>query len=76
MPAPDDGNDRFDLSLPSVDWGSPAASAAVGAIVVCYDNDTVTGDETNLIPLTMFPVTLTPDGNPLTLNSGIFYRAS
>lgn len=75
LPAPDDTNDRFEVSLPSVTW-TAAAGNAISKILVAYDPDTTGGTDTTLIPLTMFDATATPDGNDLVLNSGVFFRAS
>lgn len=75
LPAPDDGNDRYDLSLPSVTW-TAASGNAISKILVAYDPDTTGGDDTAIVPLTMFDAAATPDGNNLVLNSGVFFRAS
>jgi hypothetical protein len=75
LPAPDDTNDRYDLSLPTVTWTS-ATGNAISKIVVCYDADTTSGTDANLIPLTMFDASVTPDGSNIVLNAGVFYRAS
>jgi hypothetical protein len=75
LPAPDDTNDRYDVSLPSVTW-TAASGNAISKIVVCYDPDTTGGADSAIIPLTMFDAVATPDGNDLVLNSGVFFRAS
>ena len=75
LPAPDDTNDRYEVSLPSVTW-TAASGNAISKIAVCYDPDTTGGTDANVIPLTIFDAAATPDGNDLVLNSGVFYRAS
>jgi hypothetical protein len=75
LPAPDDTNDRYDISLPSVTW-TAASGNAISKILVCYDSDTTGGTDANILPLTMFDAVATPDGNNLVLSSGVFYRAS
>lgn len=75
LPAPDDTNDRYEVSLPSVTW-TAATGNAISKILVCYDSDTTAGIDSNILPLTMFDATATPDGNDLVLNSGTFFRAS
>lgn len=75
LPAPDDTNDRYEVSLPSVTW-TAASGNAISKIVVCYDSDTTGGTDSNIIPLTMFDAVATPDGNNLTLSSGVFFRGS
>lgn len=75
LPAPDDTNDRYDISLPTVTW-TAASGNAISKIVVAYDSDTTSGTDANIIPLTMFDAVLTPDGNDVQLTSGVFFRAS
>jgi hypothetical protein len=74
LPAPDDGNDRYDLSLPNQTWVG-ATGNPISKIAVCYDADTTSGNDSNIIPLTMFDASATPDGNPLDLTGAVFYRA-
>jgi hypothetical protein len=75
LPAPDDGNDRYDVSLPAVTW-TAASGNAISKILVAYDPDTTGGADSAIIPLTMFDAAATPDGNDLVLNTGVFFRAS
>jgi hypothetical protein len=75
FPAPDDSNDRYEVSLPNVTW-TAASGNAISKIAVCYDANTGTGTDSDIIPLTMFDRALTPDGNDFTLTSGVFFRAS
>lgn len=75
LPAPDDTNDRYDVSLPTVTW-TAASGNAISKIVVAYDSDTTGGADSAIIPLTMFDAVATPDGNDLQLTGGVFFRAS
>ena len=75
LPAPDDVNDRYDVSLPTVTW-TAATGNAISKIAVCYDSDTTTGTDANIIPLTMFDFVLTPDGSDIQMTGGVFFRAS
>jgi len=76
LPAPDDTNDRYEVSLPTVTWTLPTGNA-ISKIVVAYDSDTTSGTDANIIPLTMFDAPLTPDGaNDYQLTTGVFFRAS
>lgn len=75
LPAPDDANDRYDLSLPTVTW-SAASGNAISKICVCYDPDTTGGTDANIIPLTMFDFVQTPSGSDIQMTGGVFYRAS
>jgi len=75
LPAPDDANDRYDISLPTVTW-TGASGNAISKILVAYDANTGAGDDTNLVPLTMFDAVTTPDGTDFQLAAGVFFRAS
>jgi hypothetical protein len=74
LPAPDDTNDRFDISLPTVTWAS-ATGNAISKILVCYRNATADADSA-IVPLTLFDFAATPSGLSITVNSGVFFRAS
>src|SRR3990167_4211884 len=75
LPAPDDTNDRYDVSLPTVTW-TAATGSAISKILVAYDADTAVGGDVNIIPLTMFDASVTPDGSDIQLTTGVFFRAS
>lgn len=75
LPAPDDTNDRFDISLPTVTW-TAASGNAISKILVCYDSDTTAGTDSNIIPLTMFDFSITPSGADVQMTGGVFFRAS
>lgn len=75
LPSPDDGNDRYDVSLPTVTW-TAATGNAISKILVCYDSDTTAGTDSNIIPLTMFDFVVTPSGADIQMTTGVFFRAS
>ena len=75
LPAPDDTNDRYDVSLPTVTW-TAATGNAISKILVCYDADTAAGTDSNIIPLTMFDFVQTPSGADIQMTTGVFLRAS
>jgi hypothetical protein len=75
LPAPDDVNDRFDISLPTATWVG-ATGNAISKIAVCYDGDTTAGTDANIIPLTMFDFVITPTGADVQMTGGVFFRAS
>lgn len=75
LPAPDDTNDRYDVSLPTVTW-SAASGNAISKLLVCYDSDTTAGTDSNIIPLTMFDFAQTPSGADIQMTTGVFFRAS
>lgn len=75
IPAPDDTNDRNERSLPTVTW-TAASGNAISKILVCYDSDTTSGTDANIIPLTMFDFAQTPSGADIQMTTGTFFRAS
>lgn len=75
LPAPDDTNDRYDVSLPTVTW-TAATGNPISKLLVCYDSDTTAGTDSNIIPLTMFDFAATPSGADIQMTGGVFFRAS
>ena len=71
----DDTNDRVNLDAADVTW-TAATGNPISAVVICYDPDTTTGTDADLIPLTKHDVTMTPDGSDFTLTISDFARAS
>jgi hypothetical protein len=73
----DDTNDRVDVDCADITW-TAATGNAISALVVCYDPDTTTGTDTDLIPLVKLDAVVTPAGGDITYQvaaSG-FFRAS
>lgn len=75
LPAPDDTNDRYEVSLPTVTW-TAATGNAISKLLVAYDSDTAVGTDSNIVPLTMFDFAVTPSGADIQMTSGVFFRAS
>lgn len=75
FPAPDDTSDRMEVSLPTVTW-SAATGNAISKIAVCYDSDTTSGTDANIVPLTMFDFAQTPSGSDIQMTGGVFFRSS
>lgn len=75
---PDNVNDRMDIDIPDQTWTSVAAGDGWSKLVVCYDNDTTSGTDTNIIPLTAHDFIVVPDGNNIIaqIAAAGFYRAS
>ncbi|MET8080015.1 hypothetical protein [Streptomyces sp. NPDC005303] len=71
----DDTNDRVAIDAADVTYTSPTGNP-VGAFVICYDPDTTSGTDADLIPLTKHDVTWTPDGNNFTLTISDFCRTT
>jgi hypothetical protein len=75
LPAPDDTNDRYEVSLPTTTW-TAATGNAISKILVCYDSDTTGGTDANIVPLTMFDFAQTPSGADIQMTTGVFFRAA
>ena len=76
VPAPDNTNNRIELSLPAVTWAAIGAGTTWTDLVVCYDPDTTTGTDADLIPLTLSDFVKAPDGGDIPMAAGVFYRAN
>lgn len=76
LPAPDDTNNRYAVAVPSVTWTAPAASNNTTGLLVCYDNDTAAGTDSNIKPITHHDFAVTTDGNDVVLNAGDFLWAT
>lgn len=75
LPAPDDTNDRYEVSLPTVTW-TAATGNPISKLLVCYDPDTTSGTDSSIIPLVQMDFVATPDGTNLSMTGGVFFRAS
>lgn len=71
----DDSANTAYATLPAVTW-TAASGNAISKILVCVDLDTTSGTDSNIIPLTMHDVSLTPSGIDFTLNSVTIFTAS
>lgn len=76
FPSPDDSNDRYAVAVPSTSLGSPAAGNDVVQILVCYDSNTTSGTDANIVPVTAHAISIETDGNEVVINAGDFLRAS
>lgn len=75
LPAPNDASDWYELSLPTVTWAL-ATGNPIAKIAVCYDSDTTSGTDANIVPLTMFDFVQNPSGGDIQMTGGAFYRAT
>ena len=80
LPSPDDTNDRYEVDIPDQTWSSAggAANNTLTRMLVCYDNDTGAGTDTNIVPLTFHDFAITTNGSDLTaqINANGFFRAA
>lgn len=70
--APDDVNNRMAVFLPAITWTTPTTN--VEGFLVCYDPDTTTGTDANIIPLSGHAIAITGAGVDETINAGDFFR--
>lgn len=61
----DDTNDRVNIDAADVTW-TAATGNAIAALVLCYDPDTTTGTDADLIPLAKYDFAISPDGSDVT----------
>lgn len=75
--APDDTNDRVDLDIPDQTWTAVAAGSGWTDICIAYDNDTTTGTDSALIPITWHDFVVTPSGTDIVaqIAAAGFFRA-
>lgn len=80
LPSPDDTNNRYEVDIPDQTWTSAggASNNTLVKLLVCYDSDTTSGTDANIIPLTHHDFSVTTDGSNITavVNSAGFLRAS
>lgn len=72
FPSPDDGNNRYDVSVPQVTWTAPSTNTA--QLIVVYDAAGDGGQD--VVPVTAHIFAVTGDSNDVVLNSGVFLRAT
>ena len=70
-----DTADRVEIDAADVTWTSPTGNP-IGAMVVCYDQNSAAGTDADLIPITKADVTWSPDGANFTLAISDFFRAN
>lgn len=77
LPAPDDTSNFYEVDLPDQTWTAVADAADdVGALVVCYDDNTGSGTDANLVPLTHHTFVIQPDGSDITAQISGWFRAT
>lgn len=73
--AVDDTNNRVDLAIQQTSMGSPTAGTTTG-ILICYDSDTTSGTDSNIIPIVHLDFAVTADSSEVIINAGDVLRAS
>jgi hypothetical protein len=75
LPAPDDTNNWYGVDLPDWAMGTILAGDNWSRVGLCYDGDTTSGGDANIMPLIVWDYVLNADGSSVTLQfnaSGIF----
>lgn len=69
---------RVDVDMPDQTFSAIAAGTVWTDLLLCYDSDTTSGTDTNIIPLVQLDFPVTPDGGNIIVqfSSGGFYRAA
>jgi hypothetical protein len=73
---PDDVNNRFAATVPTITFTAPTAPNNTVAVAVCYDSDTTSGTDSNIIVCCVLDFAVTADGNDVQLVGGDVFRAS
>lgn len=75
--APDDTNDRNDIDIPDQTFTGVGAGSAWTDIVMAYDEDTTSGTDSSISPISCHDFPVTPGGGDITvqINSAGFARA-
>ena len=65
--SPDDANNWMELDFADSVFVAIVAGDNWTDMLVCYDNDTTGGDDTNIVPISQHDFAVTPDGNDINL---------
>ncbi len=84
FPSPDDNANSYAVTIPPQTWTSIGAGSGTGTqsswskLVICYDANTGTGTDSDIIPLTCHDFSATPNGGNITAtpNAAGFFSAS
>lgn len=73
-----DVSDKVEVDFADQTWSAVGAGDAWTDLIVCYDSDTASGDDTNIVPLTCHDFAATPNGGDITfqVNASGFFRAT
>jgi hypothetical protein len=72
----DDTANQLTVDSADITWPD-TTGAAIAAIVICYDPDTTTGTDADLIPLAKYDAAMTPDGTDFTVTvNGLIHSTS
>lgn len=74
----DNATDTAKVDIDDQTWTAVAAGTAWTDLCIAYDDDSTTGTDSNLIPLTWHDFAVTPDGSDITaqIAAGGFFTAA
>lgn len=77
-PSPDDSADDQEASITqkTISNAGGTTDNTLAKAIICYDSDTTSGTDANLIPLTAHDASETTNGQDLVIAAGIVFRAS
>lgn len=76
---PDDTGNQQEADIPDIEFGAITDDDVdFTDLLVCYDSDTTSGDDSNIVPLTCHDFPIEVDGSEViaTINADGFFRAS
>lgn len=71
----DNTNDRVAIDIADQTWIG-AGGNAISKLLICFDSDTTSGTDSNIVPLTLHDFSITPDGSDVTATISDFFRAT
>jgi len=75
----DNTNDWVIVDMPDQTWSAVAAGGTAWSdLIICYDNDTTSGTDANVVPLVQLDFVATPDGSDIVaqFNASGVYKAA
>lgn len=76
----DDSNDRVDADIADQTWTAAggASNNTLAKLLICYDSDTTSGTDSNIVPLTAHDFVVTTNGGDITaqIAAAGYFRAS
>lgn len=73
-----DTSDRLEADIADQTWSSVAndGTGAIAKLLVCYDANTGSGTDADIVPLTYHDFVVTPNGGNITATVADYFRAS
>jgi hypothetical protein len=72
----DDTNDRVDFDTADVTWSALGGTQTIAKFFAGYDDDTTSGTNANVVPLSFHSFDVVTDGSDITATISNLFRAS